>query len=132
MTPYRVLLVEDDHPLQDIIRDVLEQVGGYEVTATSDGNEAWDAYLKMKEGGRPPHVVYSDITPPYMDGIELAARMREEGIPVVLMTGDGDAAMYAARVRADLPLVQKPANIGDIIRAVDTARETLDTLAQDS
>jgi two-component system chemotaxis sensor kinase CheA len=81
----RVLLVDDSLTTRTLERSILESAG-YEVTAASDGVEAWEL---LQERGA--DVVVSDVEMPRMDGFTLTQTIRSSPrfrqIPVVLVTG---------------------------------------------
>jgi EAL domain-containing protein (putative c-di-GMP-specific phosphodiesterase class I) len=79
----RVLVVDDDDLLREVLTDILREAG-LEVETASTGTEA---VAKLDAGGT--DVILSDVMMPGMDGIELLKRVRERDldVPVVLMTG---------------------------------------------
>jgi DNA-binding response OmpR family regulator len=81
----RVLVVEDDHGIADVLQRSL-RMEGYEVRVAGDGVSALDqahAFL--------PDVVLLDLGLPRMDGIEVARRLREDGDMAILMLTARDA-----------------------------------------
>jgi CheY-like chemotaxis protein len=81
----RVLVVDDDRVIQQLLEVNLE-LEGYEVVATaSDGREALD---KIAELG--PDLVILDIMMPKMDGLEVCRHLKADPklarIPVVLLS----------------------------------------------
>ncbi len=67
----KILLAEDDPVSLHSLKRTLEK-WGHEVTATSSGDEAWDAF---RAGAFP--IVISDWMMPGMDGVELLEHIRE-------------------------------------------------------
>jgi putative two-component system response regulator len=74
----KILLVEDDAPLLDVMRYLLE-AEGYEVCPAVNGKQALDLFITSR-----PSLVISDIMMPEMNGYELleAVRVMPEGITV--------------------------------------------------
>ncbi len=74
----KILLVEDDAPLLDVMRCLLE-AEGYEVCPAINGKQALDLFINNR-----PDLVVSDIMMPEMNGYELleAVRIMPEGITV--------------------------------------------------
>ena len=74
----KILLVEDDAPLLDVMRYLLE-AEGYEVCPAVNGKQALDLFVSSR-----PSLVVSDIMMPEMNGYELleAVRVMPEGITV--------------------------------------------------
>ena len=79
----KILVVDDDQQLRDLLVDTLQTVG-YDSLGVADGLRALD---KLRAGDI--DLVISDISMPKMDGIELAGRMRQEypDIGILLITG---------------------------------------------
>ncbi len=84
----RVLVVDDDVEVLSVTTDMLKQLG-YMVTAATSGQEALE---RLKEIGAPPELVVLDYAMPGMNGMTLAAALRERGVtsPIVLATGYAD------------------------------------------
>jgi two-component system OmpR family response regulator len=82
----RILHVEDDPGLQDLVRTVLETVGGHEVCSASDGVQA----LALAPQ-RAPQFLLLDLNLPGMDGIAALRALRElpglRAVPAVFLTG---------------------------------------------
>jgi len=74
----KILLVEDDAPLLDVMCYLLE-AEGYEVCPAVNGKQALDLFITSR-----PSLVISDIMMPEMNGYELleAVRVMPEGITV--------------------------------------------------
>ena len=84
----RVLIVDDDYRIRDILRRMLEGEG-LEVTEAANGEEALAA-LKPD----PPDVVLLDIILPGLNGFEICRRIKADPgcrlLPIILVTGLGD------------------------------------------
>jgi DNA-binding response OmpR family regulator len=78
----RVLLVDDDPALLDVLALAFEEAG-YDVARANDGRQALEAIRTAS-----PAVVVSDVNMPHTDGFALCRRLREQGsaVPVVLLT----------------------------------------------
>lgn len=80
LTGIRILLIEDDVDLAEVLSMVLS-MEGHEVLIASDGARALELFAQMV-----PEVVLCDVFLPGIGGYELAARMREcSQIPPPLM-----------------------------------------------
>jgi two-component system, OmpR family, phosphate regulon response regulator PhoB len=88
MTSKRMLLVEDDRPLADLVAFHFERVG-YSVTRTADGEEA----LILVEETR-PDVILLDWMIEGISGIEVCRRLRRRSatsnVPIIMLTARGD------------------------------------------
>jgi len=77
----RVLVVEDDDDIADILRRSLRNEG-YEVRTSADGIEALDV-----AAGFLPDVVVLDLGLPGLDGVEVCRRLRSDGdVPILMLT----------------------------------------------
>lgn len=66
----KVLIAEDDQDSRELLSWILQKLG-YQVVATANGKEAWDAFRKGRF-----HLVISDVLMPELDGLELCRRIR--------------------------------------------------------
>ncbi len=115
---YRILIVDDDQPIRNVLRIVLEKAG-YAVVEANDGQEA---LAKLEE--EDCDLVVSDILMPNIDGYRLCHEMRKHArfgsIPLIFYTGIftsiSDEEM-AASLGADKYL-RKPAVPAEILRAI--------------
>ena len=105
----RVLVVDDEESVRRYVAHVLAAVG-YEVTATSNGQEALDAFE-----ARAFDALVTDLRMPGISGDELARqlRQRERGLKVLYLTGYSDAlferkaALWADEAFLDKPFTSK-------------------------
>jgi two-component system, OmpR family, response regulator ResD len=83
--PDRILLVDDDATVTEVVTRYLEREG-FSVTAAADG----DAALALAAAA-PPDLVVLDLMLPGIDGLEVCRRLRREApVPVVMLTARGD------------------------------------------
>jgi len=81
----RVLVVDDEANIREVLRHYLEQAG-YAVTEASDGNEA----LRLAEAA-PPDLIVLDLMLPGMDGLEICQRLRaRSAVPILMLTARGE------------------------------------------
>jgi two-component system, OmpR family, response regulator MprA len=77
----RVLVIEDDVEIADVLRRFLRQEG-HEVRTAVDGEEALPA-----AGEFVPDLVILDLGLPGMDGVEVCRRLRADGdVPILILT----------------------------------------------
>lgn len=77
----RVLVVEDDEEIADVLRRSLRHEG-YEVRTSGDGIDALDV-----AAGFVPDLVVLDLGLPRLDGVEVCRRLREDGdVPILMLT----------------------------------------------
>ena len=86
LDPLRVLVI-DDAPANRIVLERLLVAIGQEVRSASDGIEGLKAAGEFQ-----PHVIFSDVSMPLMDGYELARCVREDpklcGTTLIAVTGN--------------------------------------------
>jgi len=81
----RVLVVDDDASLSEMLAIVLRQEG-FESLVVARGDEAMDAFREFR-----PDLVLLDLMLPGKDGIDVCREIREEsGVPIVMLTAKGD------------------------------------------
>jgi CheY-like chemotaxis protein len=97
--PRRVLLLDDDPFMLELLKEMLAAVGNFEVDAETDARRALATLA-----ARAPDLVVCDLMLPGMDGIEFlqaAARLGFHGSVILLSGTDGavrEAAAGLARV----------------------------------
>lgn len=110
-----VLVVEDEASIQTVIRTYLESAG-FRVACVDDGQEA---LIKLDE--LDPALVILDLNLPSMDGMEVAARMREVSeVYILMLTARSEEADRVAglRIGADDYLV-KPFSPRELVARVE-------------
>ena len=85
MNPARVLVVEDDATVAEVVVRYLEREG-FQVESVGDGREA------LERAGRfLPDLVVLDLMLPGLDGLEVCRRLRAVApIPVIMLTARGE------------------------------------------
>ena len=77
----RVLVVEDDPEIADVLRRTL-RAEGHEVRTAGDGEEALEAAAEFL-----PDLVILDLGLPKIDGVEVLRRLREaDDVPILVVT----------------------------------------------
>jgi DNA-binding response OmpR family regulator len=82
----RILLVDDEQPIQTLLSFPLQR-DGYEVVAASDGNEALARFSEQQFD-----LVVLDLMLPRMDGLEVCKRLRAKGstVPIIMLTAKSE------------------------------------------
>jgi putative nucleotidyltransferase with HDIG domain len=80
----KILVVDDEEPIRNIIKEFLEHGDRYSVLVARDGFEALQVIARENID-----CCFTDISMPSMDGLELTERIQglDNTIPVVVMTG---------------------------------------------
>ncbi|CAN5726971.1 N/A [soil metagenome] len=90
MTPYRVLIVEDQPDIRKLIRMTLE-FGQFEIHEARDGEQG----LSMARAVMPAVVLLDVMMPGVLDGYQVCQRIKEDpalrSIRVILLTARGQA-----------------------------------------
>ena len=104
----KLLIADDERHVAEGLQMLLAEEG-YEVETATDGDEAWEEVQSGEFG-----LVLADLKMPGMNGLELFARMREQGIDseLIIITGAGsvDSAVEAMRNGA-YDYLEKPLNV---------------------
>ena len=114
--PLRVLVVDDDEGVREVLRDMLSALG-HGVTTCASGDEALRAY-------RPGlyDLVLTDLGMPGVTGWTLAQAVRDAdpGVTIVFVTGWGDEVHPEALERARVDhVVTKPFTLEDVVLAIE-------------
>jgi DNA-binding NtrC family response regulator len=107
-----VLLVEDESDLRRETAAFLELYCG-RVIAAANGREALDLFIALK-----PDLVVTDIRMPVMDGLELAARLKEISTltPVVVHTAFSETSYLLKAIELGVAgFVKKPTDADELL-----------------
>ena len=110
-----VLVVDDEEPIRDILREALESVG-HQVMSASDGREALRLYTTQR-----PDVVITDILMPRRSGIDLVLELSRLSPPpkVIAISGVTGKAFLDAAAEANVARTfVKPFDVMEVARAV--------------
>jgi len=81
VTEGRILIVEDDEEIVDVLRRTL-RAEGYEVRADPDGEAGLHSAAEFL-----PDLIVLDLGLPDIDGLEVCSRLREESeVPILMLT----------------------------------------------
>ena len=82
MSKSKILIVEDDPSVADLLRECLE-ASGYNIFIANDGAAGLRQFFDHR-----PDLLIIDIIMPQMDGFQLCQRVRELSfVPIVVLTG---------------------------------------------
>ena len=115
----KILVIEDNDDIRDIIKDLLE-LKGFSVIAANSGPRG--IRLAIKEN---PELILCDIMMPNMDGFEVFLSLREITqlwvVPFLFVTAKSDSSTFreAMNLGAD-DFIVKPFSASDLLEAVST------------
>ena len=121
MTTARILVVDDEADIRDLVQEILSEEG-YAVDVAANAAEARAACTRQS-----PDLVLLDIWMPDADGISLLREWQQSqslSAPVVMMSGHGtvETAVEATRLGA-VDYVEKPLSLAKLLRTVTSALE---------
>jgi two-component system nitrogen regulation response regulator NtrX len=121
MSTARILVVDDEADIRDLVREILTEEG-YAVDVAANAAEARAACAQEA-----PDLVLLDIWMPDTDGISLLREWQQNqslAAPVVMMSGHGtvETAVEATRLGA-VDYVEKPLSLAKLLRTVTGALE---------
>ncbi|MCP3775105.1 response regulator [Paenibacillus sp. MZ04-78.2] len=123
---YKLMLVEDEEDVREgILREIDWARHGFEVIETAEnGQEAAELFERQV-----PDVVVTDIRMPFMDGLQLAAwiRQRHEATKIVILTGfdEFEYAQKAVKLHID-EYVLKPYSAQELIDVLVKIKHRID------
>jgi two-component system chemotaxis response regulator CheY len=111
----RVLLVEDDLDLRDVLQDILESEG-YDVIPATDGHQALE-YLRTSRGGaEAPALMILDLMMPLVNGWQVIDAIRDDPsllVPIIVVSASG-----RQRPKGVATYLHKPFNLIDLLSTV--------------
>ncbi len=118
MTPTKILIVEDDYGIVEVLIAKLCEKG-YLVCAVADEGKA---AVEMAISEKPDLVLMDIVLKGKMDGIEAAERIRlEAGAPVVYLTAHiGGEILERAKLTEPYGFIMKPVNDDELFAAIET------------
>ena len=116
----RILIVEDDETVRDILRKALV-LAGHEVEEGANGDQAVTAYRR-----RASDVVIMDLVMPEKDGLEAIIELRrmDPAVKVIAISGGGRTLgpgqlyLESARLFGAKRILAKPFNVAALLTAV--------------
>ena len=93
----RILIIDDDDLIRQMVRDVLER-DGYVVEDASDGKQGLRAFME-----NPADLVITDLVMPEKEGIEIIIELRRDfpELKIIAISGGGFRSHYAVTSGAE-------------------------------
>lgn len=123
---YTVLVAEDEFEVREAIVSGTDWAGlGFRVAESAEnGQEAWELFAKG-----PPDLLLTDIRMPFMDGLQLAERVKRQypGTRVIILSGydEFEYAQRALKLSVD-EYVLKPFSSQDLAHVLAKVRAGMD------
>lgn len=123
MSGRRVLLVEDEVLVRELLAEVLSEAG-YRVVEAGTGDEAAaliEAHGAARDGHGGFDVLLTGIaTPGRLDGVAVARRARglRPDVPVVFVSGRPDQGAWTRRLGQPCLFIPKPFRLSSVLDAV--------------
>jgi DNA-binding NtrC family response regulator len=119
--PIKILVVDDEASVREMIRKGLSQIGGFHVETAQNGVEANEKIEKEIFD-----LVLTDLKMPEMDGLELLKNIKgtRPEVMVILMTAYGsiETAVEAMKMGAD-DYITKPFNIDHLLLRISKVQK---------
>jgi DNA-binding response OmpR family regulator len=119
MNKKRILIVDDEPGITQLLRLNLEKTGHYTVRAENDADKVMSAAVEFK-----PDLLMLDVMMPGMSGGELAGKLRNtrafKTLPIVFLTAAVKQHEVDARdgVIGGFPYIAKPLNVKGVIEVI--------------
>jgi CheY-like chemotaxis protein len=85
MTVRRILVIDDEERIQEVVQTCLEILNGWDVLTASSGEEGL-----LQAQTQQPDAILLDVSLPGMDGLDIWQQLQEnlttQSIPVILLT----------------------------------------------
>ena len=110
-----VLIVEDDHNIQELLQMYLEKEG-YAVTVASDGGQGLAKFRSIK-----PDLVLLDVMMPVMDGWAVCKAIRADSqTPVIMLTAKGETDDKVAGLKSGADdYITKPFEMKEVLARIE-------------
>ena len=117
MPQQKILIVDDEKQLTELISEALDIHGGYSVEKAYNGEEGLEKYKVFS-----PDLVVMDIDMPVMDGYESSAKIKsyDPGARILVLTGNpsDNRAIRTVKEGIALTLLKKPITLTDLNRTI--------------
>ena len=115
----RILIIEDEEVIRDLLRDVLGSQG-HTVEEAADGRIGVEMFRK-----NPADLVITDIMMPNLNGLEVVRQLRAEfpDAKIISIAAVGESLLEQARELGADRTFDKPFRVDEIVKAIDELLE---------
>jgi len=115
----RILVIDDNAELLDLLRMLLEQRGGHQTVLSANGADGLAQALS-----HPPDLVISDVMMPEVSGYEICRQLRANSstasIPIIILTARGQPVDHQAALDAGADdHMAKPVDTEELLKRVN-------------
>jgi CheY-like chemotaxis protein len=117
--PKRILVIDDEAPIRDLVREMLE-LEGYVVKTAPNGKAGLQLFRK-----EPTDLIITDIFMPEMEGLETIRELHRDfpDVKIIAISGGGESGMlsflsYAQRFGA-LRTLKKPFTRHELLKTIN-------------
>lgn len=115
--PKKILIIEDDSYVHELLSFLLTQNNNYIVTVASDGRQGLELLEEEK-----PDLIFLDYMLPKMDGIEVCRKIKAgdktKDIPIVMMSASTRLQEQAKTPPCADHYILKPFNLNEVMELV--------------
>ncbi len=114
----RILVIDDDDQVREMLRQTLEREG-YEVVEAEDGNAGIKAYRRQ-----PTDLIITDLIMPNKEGMETIMELRRDfpGVKIIAISGGGrmgpEFYLPAAKSLGAQKTMTKPVDRKELLEAI--------------
>jgi DNA-binding response OmpR family regulator len=119
----RILIIDDEAMIRDLLVNILEREG-YETITATDGIDGIKIYRE-----NPADLVITDLLMPEKDGLETIMELRRDSkdVKIIAMSGGGkiDPKTYLqiARTMGAIEIITKPFDLRELLKTVQALLE---------
>ena len=130
MKKKRILIIDDDRGLTEMVKRNLEAFGSYEVCIENSSTKA----VATARGFRPDLILLDQVMPE-MDGGDVASALREDAglraVPIVVVTAllSNKEAGPGGTVRGGQLMLAKPVKLADLINCIEKQLRASDQIS---
>lgn len=118
MPKHKILIIDDNKQLLDLLKDMLSEEG-FEVVLASNGTEGIKKHRENK-----PDIILMDLKMPKIDGIKTAAKIRtkDKKVIIIILTAYGSVESAAKAAKLNIyGYITKPFKIDELKNTIKKA-----------